>query len=349
MKKNDIINYVILNYCSNKRNEMKKLKSKSSKKNQKIANKKERNSKERNSNEQKSKLNVVWYPGHMAKTFRQIEEDLKLVDLVIELLDARIPISSRNPQISSVIKNKKEIIVLNKADLSDDKLNKIWLKYFESKNIPAVLTDSNSGKGIDKCIKEIEEIMEDDLTIQANKGRIGRKIRVMIVGIPNVGKSSFINRISKRTTANVGNKPGVTKQKQWIRINDKIELLDTPGVLWPKFEDENVALNLAYTGAIKETVLEKTEIAYNLVKYLIENYSDRIINRYGITAEYIENIMNQPQPENFNIYEIMLEIGKKRGCIISGGNVDEEKTAKIILDEFKNGKLGKITLEKPDF
>ena len=286
-----------------------------------------------------------WYPGHMAKTRRQIEQDIKIVDIVIELLDSRIPISSRNPDIVNITAKKKRIIVLNKCDLSDENKNNQWVAYFKNKGIPAVLTDSNSGRGIDNCIKEIEKIMEDQLNIQAQKGRIGRKIRAMVLGIPNVGKSSFINRISKRTTAGVGNKPGVTKQKQWIRINDKIELLDTPGVLWPKFESEEVGLNLAFTGTIKEEILPKEEIAYQLVKYLLKDYRKNICDRYGITEEFIEEKLSQEQPENMNIYEIMLEIGRKRGCIISGGNIDEEKTARIILDEFKNGKLGKITLE----
>ena len=284
----------------------------------------------------------------MAKTMRQIEADLRIVDIVIELLDARIPIASQNPEIANKIKNKKKLVVLNKADLADEKANQKWIAYFEKQGIPAVLVDSNSGKGIDKFIKKIEEIMQEMLEGQANKGRVGRKIRAMILGIPNVGKSSFINRISKRTTAEVGNKPGITKQKQWIRINEKIELLDTPGVLWPKFESEDVALKLAFTGTIKETVLQKTEVAYQLVKFLLENYQERLENRYGLTNEYIEATLNQDQPENFNIYEIMLEIGKKRGCIISGGNIDEEKTAKIILDEFKNGKFGKVSLEQPE-
>ncbi len=279
---------------------------------------------------------------------RQIEADLRIVDIVIELLDARIPIASQNPEIANKIKNKKKLVVLNKADLADEKANQKWIAYFEKQGIPAVLVDSNSGKGIDKFIKKIEEIMQEMLEGQANKGRVGRKIRAMILGIPNVGKSSFINRISKRTTAEVGNKPGITKQKQWIRINEKIELLDTPGVLWPKFESEDVALKLAFTGTIKETVLQRTEVAYQLVKFLLENYQERLENRYGLTNEYIEATLNQDQPENFNIYEIMLEIGKKRGCIISGGNIDEEKTAKIILDEFKNGKFGKVSLEQPE-
>ena len=299
------------------------------------------------SNEEKSfsKTSINWYPGHMAKTKRQITEDLKLVDIVIELLDSRIPISSQNPDIAKITAGKNKIVVLNKCDLSDDKQNMLWLKYFESKGIPTVLTDSNTGKGIEQCIKKIEEIMNTDMQKYAEKGRTGRKIKAMIIGIPNVGKSSFINRISKKNTAEVGNKPGVTKQKQWIRINDKIELLDTPGVLWPKFESNEVALNLAFTGNIKEDVLKKTEIAYELTKFLIENYRNILCDRYKIKESYIEEILSQEQPENFNIYEIILEIGRKRGSIISGGEVDDEKISKIILDEFKNGKLGKITLE----
>ena len=292
-------------------------------------------------------MNINWYPGHMAKTKRQIMEDVRLVDIIIELLDARIPISSQNPDIAGITKNKKKIIVLNKCDLADERQNKRWVEYFNKKNIPAVLTDSNSGKGIEECVRKIEKIMEGDLKNQADKGRIGRKIKAMVLGIPNVGKSSFINRISKKTSAGVGNKPGVTKQKQWIRINEKIELLDTPGVLWPKFESEEVALHLAFTGTIKEDILQRTEIAYYLVKFLIENYPKVLCERYKLTEEYInEQLENQERAENENIYEIFLEIGRKRGCIISGGNIDEEKTARIILDEFKNGKIGKITLEE---
>lgn len=296
------------------------------------------------------KINLNWYPGHMAKTKRQIIEDVRLVDIVIELLDARIPISSQNPDIAEITKNKKKIIVLNKCDLADERQNKKWVEYFKTKNIPAVLTDSNSGKGIEECVRKIEKIMEEDLKGQAEKGRIGRKIKAMVLGIPNVGKSSFINRISKKTSAGVGNKPGVTKQKQWIRINEKIELLDTPGVLWPKFESEEVALHLAFTGTIKEDILQKTEIAYYLVKFLIEKYPKQLCERYKLTEEYInEQLENEERPENENIYEIFLAIGKKRGCIISGGNIDDEKTAKIILDEFKNGKMGRITLEEVNY
>lgn len=300
-----------------------------------------------NTQKENSKTNINWYPGHMAKTKRQIMEDVRLVDIVIELLDARIPISSQNPDIAEITKNKKKIIVLNKCDLADEKQNKRWVEYFKEKNILAVLTDSNSGKGIEECVRKIEKIMEEDLKGQVEKGRIGRKIKAMVLGIPNVGKSSFINRISKKTSAGVGNKPGVTKQKQWIHINEKIELLDTPGVLWPKFESEEVALHLAFTGTIKEDILQRTEIAYYLVKFLIENYPKQLCERYKLTEEYIhEQLENEERPENENIYEIFLAIGKKRGCIISGGNIDDEKTARIILDEFKNGKIGRITLEK---
>ena len=293
-----------------------------------------------------SKMNINWYPGHMAKTRRQITEDLKLIDVVIELLDARIPISSQNPDIAQITRNKKKLIVLNKCDLANENENKKWTKYFEEKGIPAVLTDSNSGKGIKECVAKIEEIMSEELKVQTEKGRIGRKIRAMILGIPNVGKSSFINRISKKVTAGVGNKPGVTKQKQWIRINENIELLDTPGVLWPKFESEEVALHLAFIGTIKEDILQKIEIAYELVKFLLENERKLLYERYKLDNDYIEKTLNQEQAENINIYEIMQEIGRKRGCIVSGGNIDDEKTAKIILDEFKNGKLGRITIEK---
>lgn len=293
-----------------------------------------------------NKTNINWFPGHMAKTRRQITEDLKLIDVVVELLDARIPISSQNPEIAQITNGKKKIIVLNKCDLSDEKENQKWVNYFNKKQIPVVLVDSNTGKGIENCLKQIENIMQEDLEKHAQKGRIGRKIKVMVLGIPNVGKSSFINRIAKKTSAGVGNKPGVTKQKQWIRVNEKVELLDTPGVLWPKFESNEVALNLAFTGTIKDTILEITEVAYNLTKFLLNEYKDNLIERYSLDREVVDKILEQDRMENENIYEVMQLIGKKRGAIISGGNIDDEKTSRIILDDFRSGKLGKITLEK---
>ena len=295
-------------------------------------------------NENKTSIN--WYPGHMAKTKREISEDLKLIDVVVELLDSRIPLSSQNPDIAELTKGKKKIIVLNKTDLADNMQNEAWKKYFNSNGQICILTDSNLGKGINEVTKAIEEIMKEDLKKYAEKGRTGRKIKAMILGIPNVGKSSFINRIVKTNRLEVGNKPGVTRKKQWISINDKINLLDTPGVLWPRFENEKTALNLAFTGTIKDDVLEQTEIAYQLLKFLLENYRQNVTERYKITLDFIEKKLSQDQPENFNVYEIMQEIGRKRGAIISGGEIDDEKTAKIILDDFRSGRLGKITIEK---
>ena len=249
----------------------------------------------------------------MLKAKKQIIEDLKLVDIVIELLDARIPISSRNPDIQEITKNKKKIIVLNKCDLSDEAENQKWISFFESKGEIAVLTDANLGYGIQNLMKRIENIMQEQQLKMEQKGRSGRKTKAMILGIPNVGKSSLINR-----------------------INEKVELLDTPGVLWPKFENEEVALHLSFTGTIKEEILDKLEVAYQLTKFLLENYRENLCNRYKLDTEYVEK----------DPYQVMLEIGEKRGCIMSGGNIDEEKVSRLILDEFKNGILGRITIEK---
>lgn len=301
----------------------------------------------RNSNDKEmfSKVSISWYPGHMAKTRKQIEEDLKLIDVVIELLDSRIPIASRNPDIRKLTQNKNRIIILNKCDLSDEQVNKKWVEKL-SKEAPVLLTDANTGKGIDKVSKKIEDLMKEEIARQAARGRINKTIRVMILGIPNVGKSSFINRIAKKNKLEVGNKPGVTKSKQWIRIGKNQELLDTPGVLWPKFETQEIALNLAYTGTIKDEILDNLEIAYNLLKYLLNNYRNKLIEAYKLDNEQIEEILkNENQMENENIMDIMGLIGKKRGAIISGGNIDENKTANIIIKDFREAKIGKITLE----
>lgn len=287
-------------------------------------------------------MNINWYPGHMAKTKRQIIEDLKLIDVVIELLDSRIPVASRNPDIAEITKNKKRIILLNKCDLSDEKVNQKWVEKL-SKEAPTLLTDSNSGKGIDKVLKKIDEIMEEEKQRQAARGRVNKTIRVMILGIPNVGKSSFINRISKKNAMEVGNRPGVTRQKQWIRISKTQELLDTPGVLWPKFESEEIALNLAFTGTIKDDILERVEIAFELLKLLEKNYLSNLKERYKISDEEYEEIKTMPNPT----YKLMQLIGQKRGALVSGGVTDDEKTARIILDDFRNCKIGKISLEKP--
>ena len=289
-----------------------------------------------------NKTNKNWYPGHMAKTRRQITEDLKLIDVVIELLDARIPISSRNPDIKEITKNKKKIILLNKCDMANENANSMWVQHL-SKEAPTLLTDSNSGKGIDKVTKAIDKIMEEEKQRQAARGRVNKTTRIMILGIPNVGKSSFINRIAKKSALQVGNRPGVTKQKQWIRISKDQELLDTPGVLWPKFESNEVALNLAFTGTIKDDIIERVEVAYELIKLLKKDYLVNLQERYKISDEEIESINHTANPE----YELMLLIGRKRGALVSGGNTDDEKIARIILDDFRNCKIGKITLERP--
>lgn len=292
------------------------------------------------------KTSINWYPGHMAKTKKEIVEDLKLIDVVIELLDARIPISSQNPDFKEIIGEKKRIIVLNKSDLASEPENKKWVNWFNKNKMKAILTDANSGYGISEVVRQIENIMKEELEEFASKGRTGKAIRVMILGIPNVGKSSFINRISKKTSADVGNRPGVTRKSQWIRLKDNIELLDTPGVLWPKFESNEVALNLSYIGTIKDEVIDKIEIAFYLLKYLLENYRDNILQRYKLTNIEIDEVMSSKNNENENIMTIFNLIGKKRGAIISGGNINEEKVASLILDDFRTGKLGKITLEK---
>lgn len=294
-----------------------------------------------------NKTNINWYPGHMAKTKRQIIEDLKLIDVVVEILDARIPVSSRNPDIEELTKNKAKLLILNKYDLADETENKKWISKFKKEGIEAVLVNSNNGEGINNAIKKVEEIYQKSQEKYANKGRIGKAIRVMVLGIPNVGKSSFINRITKKNSAVVGNKPGVTRQKQWVRIGQNIELLDTPGVLWPKFENEEIALNLAYTGTIKDDILQTIEVGFSLLTVLANNYLDNLIERYKLNKEEtLELLQNENLPENERILEILHVIGKKRGALISGGNIDEEKTAKIILDDFRSGKIGRITLER---
>lgn len=259
-----------------------------------------------------------WYPGHMLKTKKQIIEDLKLIDIVIEILDARIPISSQNPDLQKITQNKKRIVLLNKSDLADEKETRKWQQYFISQNIPCLITDGNTGKGIKEVLSAVEKELAEKLEKALEKGIQNKNIRLMILGIPNVGKSSLINRLVGKKSQQVGNKPGVTKQKQWVRISNNIELLDTPGVLWPRFEDEKVALNLSYTGTIKDEILHKEDIAYNLVKYLWVNYKNNIISRYNLTEEDIKSIMIQDKNEllDENV-KLMNVIAKKRGALVS--------------------------------
>ena len=288
-----------------------------------------------NKKEKLPSTRIQWYPGHMAKTKRQIIEDLKLIDVVIELLDSRIPISSRNPDIKKIVANKKKIIVLNKSDLSDETINQKWVKEL-SKEAPTILADSNSGKGIDKVSKEIDKLMEEEVKRQAQRGRINKTIRVMILGIPNVGKSSFINRISKKTTMKVGNKPGVTQTKQWIRIGKNQELLDTPGVLWPKFESPVIGLHLALTGAVKDDVYDRRDALILLLQELQEKYPQELAMFYNITLD-----------PNDTAETLMEKIGTARSCVKAGGVIDLSKVEQLVLYEFKTAKMGRFTLDEP--
>lgn len=311
----------------------------------KLANKKDINENINESDKVFRKFVLSWYPGHMAKTMKQVEEDLKLVDIVIEILDARIPISSQNPNVQKLIKNKKKIVILNKADLANENETKKWIKHFEKGKISAILCNSNNGMGTNSVVGKINEMMIEERKIAQQKGR-NKIARVMIIGIPNVGKSSFINKVSSKTAMKVGNKPGVTKNKQWIRLANNIELLDTPGVLWPKISNEQIALNLAYTGTIKSDVIDEVEIAYNLVKFLIEKYKDNLIGRYSLNPNIIDKIStNAELEENEKIVEIMNYIGEKRGAVAKGNDIDLDKVSRIILDDFRSGNLGRITLE----
>ena len=280
--------------------------------------------------------------GHMLKTKKQIIEDLKLIDVIIEILDARIPLASQNPDIKQITANKKKIVVLNKSDLADEKETKKWVEYFKNQGIIAIPTDSNLGKGTKETLKAVQNLMQEEMEKAASKGRINKNIRIMICGIPNVGKSSFINRMINKKSAEVGNRPGVTKQKQWLRISSNIELLDTPGVLWPKFESHDVALKLAYTGSIKDELINKDEIAYNLIKYLKNNNKNELFARYKLTDDDFNSII----PEDDETLELMNMIARKRGAIISGGEIDYEKVSAIILNDFRTGKIGRVTLEK---
>ena len=290
------------------------------------------------------KSNINWYTGHMLKTKKQIAEDLKLIDVVIEILDARVPISSQNPDIGKIINNKKKIVLLNKCDLADEKETNKWVSYFKKNGIKAIPTDSNLGKGTKNVLKQVEEITTEELEKAKLKGRTNKNIRIMIIGIPNVGKSSLINRLVNKKTAEVGNRPGVTKQKQWVRIGKNIELLDTPGVLWPKFDNEEVALHLSYIGSIKDEILPKTEIAYKLLGFLYENYHNDLAIKYKLTEEEFGSIISCADEDK--VLKLMDLIAKKRGALLKGGEIDYEKISGIILTDFRTGKIGKITLEQ---
>jgi len=285
---------------------------------------------------QQENMNIQWYPGHMTKTRRQIEADLKKVDAVCEIVDARIPISSRNPDIDEICGNKPRMVILNRMDLADPAATNRWVSYFKSKGIVAVPTDCKTKKGINAFMPAVRSILKEKIERDAAKG-MKRPIRVMIVGIPNVGKSTLINQISGRKGAKAENRPGVTRGKQWVTVDGGLLLLDTPGILWPKFEDPNVGLALAFTGAVKEDVIDLEELACRLMELLYKRYPQAVADRYGIALE-----------ENAAGYELLTAAGKRRGFLLSGGEINTERMAKVLLDEYRSGKLGRFTFEIPE-
>lgn len=286
-------------------------------------------------------MTIQWFPGHMTKARRQIQEKLKLIDVVIELIDARLPLSSRNPMIDEILQGKPRLIVLNKADLADPSITRQWIDYFKEEGHTAIQVDATSGQGVKEIPVKAKELLRDKIERQLAKGINPRAVRALIVGIPNVGKSTLINRLAGRSIAATGDRPGVTKAQQWIKVGTEMELLDTPGILWPKFEDQNVGYRLALTGAIREEILNVEDIAFFGVKYLAKYYWAPLKERFDLKG--------QPQDtENPDeIVTVMEEIGRKRGCIVSGGRVDLEKASGIFLRELRAGKLGRYSLEAP--
>ena len=277
-------------------------------------------------------MNVQWYPGHMTKAKRQMQEDLKLIDLIIELVDARVPLSSRNPDIDSLGQNKARLIILNKADLADERQNEAWTEYFTEKGFHVVQVDSRKGGGIKRVQAMIQEACREKTERDRRRGIKNRPVRAMVAGIPNVGKSTFINTFAGKACAKTGNKPGVTRGKQWIRLNKNVELLDTPGILWPKFEDQKVGERLACIGSVKDDLLNLEELSLLLIDYLKERYPGVLAKRYGVEEEK-------------EALKVLEEIAKVRGCLKRGAELDYEKAAGLIFDDFRSGKTGRITLE----
>ena len=279
-------------------------------------------------------MNYQWYPGHMTKAKRMMQENISLIDLIIEIVDARIPLSSRNPDIDELGKNKSRVILLNKSDLSDGKYNDMWMEYFKEKGFHVVLVNSKSGQGVKSIQGVVQEACKEKIERDRKRGIINRPVRAMVVGIPNVGKSTFINAFAGKACTKTGNKPGVTKGKQWIRLNKQLELLDTPGILWPKFEDQLIGLRLALIGSMNDEVLHVDELAVEVIKFMGENYKELFLNRYQIEW-------------NEDPYVVLENLCLKRGCIAKGEKADILKGSNLLLDEFRAGKIGKISLEFP--
>lgn len=279
---------------------------------------------------------IQWFPGHMAKTKRMIKASLPLVDAVVEIIDARIPNSSKNPDLQTLIEGKPRVVILNKCDTADEASVQKWISWYNKQGITAIATDCRSGRGVNKFVPAVKSVLKDMLAKYEANGMTGRVIHVMVVGIPNVGKSSFINRLAKQKKAKVEDRPGVTLNKQWVKIADDVELLDMPGVLWPKFEDKTVGERLAFTGAVKDDVVDVEALASRLLYVLNGMYRDTLTSRYKIQTEDEEDG-----------YEILKKVGKSRGMLISGGEINTERAAITVLDEFRSGKLGRVTLELP--
>ena len=284
--------------------------------------------------------NIQWFPGHMTKTKRKIQASLKLVDAVVEIIDARIPISSRNPDIATLVQSKPRVVLLNKCDMADKSATQKWVNYFKQNNISAIPVDCKSGRGINNFVPTLNQVMNKKLNALKSKGMVNPTLRVMIVGIPNVGKSSFINRVAKQIKAKVEDRPGVTRGNQWYTISKNFELLDTPGVLWPKFDDNTTAEHLAFTGAIKDQIMDVELLSMRLLEVLSEIKPVSFMERFKLDEESLNNVEDS--------YELLKLIGKKRGMLISGGEIDTERAAIMLLDEFRAAKLGQITLELPE-
>ncbi len=281
--------------------------------------------------------NLQWYPGHMAKTRRLIEENLKYIDAVVEITDARVPLSGRNPCFDDIITSKPRVIIMNKTDLADPDISKEWSEYFKHIGLNVIPVSCESGLGIKELTSQIRNSLSERLQKDALRG-VNRPIRIMMIGIPNVGKSTLINRISKKAAAKTGDRPGVTKSKQWVRLQNGLEMLDTPGILPPKFDNQEIAEKLAYTGAIRDEIIDCELLCCELLEFLRDNYPQKLIERYKIDS----NISDKQG------YDLLLLIGKRRGCVISGGEIDTQRASAIILDEFRSSKIGRITLERPE-
>ncbi len=288
-------------------------------------------------------MDIQWYPGHMTKARRMMEENLKLIDLMIEIVDARVPMSSRNPDIDKLSNNKARLVLVNKTDLADPKITAMWLNYFKDKGLYALEINSKNGNGIKAINAAIKEVTREKVERDKKRGIVGRPVRAMVSGIPNVGKSTFINSYTGKASTKTGNKPGVTKGKQWITLNKDLQLLDTPGILWPKFEDKNVGLNLALIGSVNDEIIEIEELSLNLIEKVKLLYPGVLRERYGIDEEPEENDMLL-----INKNAIILEsVGRSRNCLVKGGDVDYRKAAKLLMDDFRSGKLGRLSLERP--